>query len=597
MAATRKRKAANAKSRKPAADRRRKQASPAPDVLVYDTTLRDGAQAEGISFSLEDKLDIARQLDDLGVSHIEGGWPGSNPKDMAFFKAASGLGLKQSRIAAFGSTRKAGSRVAADPNIRALIGADTATVTLFGKSWRLHVTEALRTSLAENLRMVRDSVHYLKYHCEEVIYDAEHYFDGYRQDPDYALRTLEAAAEAGADWLVLCDTNGGSMPEFIAEVTARVRQKFDVPVGIHCHNDSGMAVACTASGVQAGARMVHGTINGLGERCGNADLVTVIPVLQLKMGMNCLPADKLARLTRVSRYVSETANLHPADNQPFVGRSAFAHKGGIHVSAVNSNAHTYEHVEPESVGNARRVLVSELSGRSNIMALAGDRYDLSSRPEAMKKVLERVQDLESRGYQFEAAEASFDLLLRKTMNDWQPFFKVLGFRAASDFTEDGTERTEATVRLEVDGQLEHTACEGNGPVNALDGAMRKALESFYPELRQVQLIDFKVRVINAKEATGAMVRVTIESSDGHSRWNTVGVSENIIEASWKALVDSIEYKLLKERSPSGGRRAAKSAGPGTRARKKTGTKSRARAKAKAKANTRVKTRARRTRKR
>ncbi len=536
--------------------------------MIYDTTLRDGAQAKGISFSLEDKMDIARQLDDLGVTYIEGGWPGSNPKDMAFFKAVSGLGLKRSKVAAFGSTRKAGSRVAADPNIRSLIGAATPTVTVFGKSWRLHVTEALRTSLAENLRMIKDSVNYLKYHCEEVIYDAEHFFDGYCGDTDYALKTIEAAVEAGADWVVLCDTNGGSMPEFVAEATERVAERFDVRVGIHCHNDSGMAVACTACGVRAGARMVQGTVNGMGERCGNADLVTAIPVLQLKMGLKCLPAEKLARLTRVSRYVFETANLHPADNQPFVGRSAFAHKGGIHVSAVSRNAQTYEHVKPESVGNARRVLVSELSGRSNIMALAGDRYDLSSRPDAMKKVLDRVQELESQGYQFEAAEASFDVLLRKTMGDWKPFFKVLGFRAASDFTEDGTERTEATVRVEVDGQLEHTACEGNGPVNALDGAMRKALESFYPELHEVQLIDFKVRVINAKEATAAMVRVTIESSDGKTRWNTVGVSVNIIEASWKALVDSIEYKLLKERSPAGRRRRKKSAkGKGRKASK------------------------------
>jgi 2-isopropylmalate synthase len=549
--------------RRPARRTGRKRA----DVLIYDTTLRDGAQAEGISFSLEDKLDIARQLDDLGVSYIEGGWPGSNPKDMAFFKAVPGLGLRQARITAFGSTRKAGSRVAADPNIRALIAAATPTVTVFGKSWRLHVTEALRTSLAENLRMIRDSVHYLKYHCEEVIYDAEHFFDGYRHDPDYALKTLDAAAGAGADWVVLCDTNGGSLPEFIAGATARVAERLELPVGIHCHNDSGMAAACTAGAVRAGARLVQGTVNGMGERCGNADLITILPVLQLKMGISCLPAEKLARLTAVSRYVFETANLHPVDNQPFVGRSAFAHKGGVHVSAVNRDARTYEHVPPESVGNARRVLVSELSGRSNILALVGDRYDLRSRPEAMKRVLDRVQELENQGYQFEAAEASFDLLLRKTMNDWQPFFKVLGFRASSDFSEDGTERTEATLRLEVDGQLEHTASEGNGPVHALDGAMRKALEGFYPELREVQLVDFKVRVINAKEATGAMVRVTIESSDGRSRWNTVGVSENIILASWRALVDSVEYKLLKER-PAGRRRTSRCRAAGKPPRRK-----------------------------
>ncbi len=520
-----------------------------PDVLIYDTTLRDGSQAEGISFSLEDKLDIARQLDDLGVAYIEGGWPGSNPKDIAFFKAVGALGLKKSQVTAFGSTRKAGAKVATDANIRALIDARTAAVTVFGKSWRLHVTEALRTSLAENLRMIRDSVHYLKYHCAEVLYDAEHFFDGYRQDPDYAMKTLDAAAEAGADWVVLCDTNGGSLPEFISEATARVIERIGVRVGIHCHNDSGMAVACSVAGVGAGAKMLQGTVNGMGERCGNADLITAIPVLQLKMGRICLPEEKLARLTRVSRYVFETANLHPADTQPFVGRSAFAHKGGVHVSAVSRNAQTYEHIVPEKVGNARRVLVSELSGRSNILALAGERYDLAARPDAMKRIIERVQLLENQGYQFEAAEASFDVLVRKTVEDWKPFFKIIGFRAASEFTADGTERTEATVRLEIDGQLEHTASQGNGPVNALDGALRKALDGSYPELREVQLIDFKVRVINAKQATAAKVRVTIESSDGTSRWNTVGVSENIIEASWKALLDSIEYKLLKERAP------------------------------------------------
>jgi 2-isopropylmalate synthase len=554
---SRSRKAKKPKGSKPGAGKRKTKATPRPDVLIYDTTLRDGAQAEGISFSLEDKLDIARQLDDLGVAYIEGGWPGSNPKDMAFFKAVDSLGLKKSKLAAFGSTRKAGVRVAADANIRAIISARTAAVTVFGKSWRLHVTEALRTSMAENLRMIHDSVHYLKYHCEEVIYDAEHFFDGYRQDPDYALKTLQAAAEAGADWVVLCDTNGGSMPEFISEATARVAERFDVRLGIHCHNDSGMAVACSMAGVNAGARMLQGTVNGMGERCGNADLITAIPVLQLKLGLNCLPDEKLARLTRVSRYVFETANLHPADSQPFVGRSAFAHKGGVHVSAVSRNAHTYEHIVPEKVGNARRVLVSELSGRSNILALAGDRYDLAARPEAMKSILERVQHLENQGYQFEAAEASFDVLVRKTVEEWTPFFKIIGFRAASEYSEDGTERTEATVRLEVDGQLEHTASQGNGPVNALDGALRKALDRSYPELREVQLIDFKVRVINAKQATAAKVRVTIESSDGKSRWNTVGVSENIIEASWKALLDSIEYKLFKDRAPRRRRRAGK----------------------------------------
>ncbi len=559
-----------AKKKKPAL-RAKSKAKPSPKkerVLIYDTTLRDGAQSEGISFSLEDKLDIARQLDDLGVAYIEGGWPGSNPKDMAFFKAAPALGLARARMTAFGSTRKAGSRVASDPNIRALVGADTPVVTVFGKSWKLHVTDALRTSLAENLRMIRDSVHYLKYHVDEVIYDAEHFFDGYRADPDYALKTLAAAAEAGADWLVLCDTNGGSLPGFVAEATELVIAKLGLPVGIHCHNDSGLAVAGTVAAVGSGARMVQGTMNGLGERCGNADLVTVLPVLQFKMGLACLSDDKLSRLTRVSRYVDEIANLHPSDNQPFVGRSAFAHKGGVHVSAVSRNTATYEHIDPAKVGNVRRVLVSELSGRGNVLALAGDRYDLAAHPELMKQIVERVQELESQGYQFEASEASFDLLVRKAMGDYRPFFKLLGFRASSDYSEEGVERTEATVRLEVDGHVEHTASQGNGPVNALDGALRKALGPFYPELAEVQLIDFKVRVIDAKDATAAYVRVTIESADKTERWNTVGVSENIIEASWKALIDSIEYKLLKERVP----RKAKGRKKPPRSKKKAATK-------------------------
>jgi 2-isopropylmalate synthase len=519
-------------------------------VMIYDTTLRDGSQAEGISFSLEDKLDIARELDAFGVDYIEGGWPGSNPKDMAFFKTAGKLGFKHSKLAAFGSTRRAGIKASADKNMKSLVGAATPVITVFGKSWRLHVKEALRTSLAENLRMIEDSLRYLTGYCPEVVFDAEHFFDGYADNPDYALKTLASAVAGGASWIVLCDTNGGRMPDEIAQGCARVVSEFGVPVGIHCHNDSGVATAGTQAGVQAGACMVHGTVNGFGERCGNADLMSVIPNLQLKMNKKCLEMLDLQHLTRLSRYVYDLANLRLQNSQPFVGRSAFAHKGGIHVSAVNRNSETYEHIDPKKVGNARRILVSELSGRSNVLALAGDRYDLSAHPEKMKAIIEKVQDLENQGYQFEAAEASFDLLVRKAMGDWQPFFNLHGFRVSSDLSQDGVEGTQATIKLDVNGQMEHTAAEGNGPVNALDGALRKALEKFYPSLADVQLIDFKVRVINAREATAAKVRVTIESSDSREHWHTVGVSENIIEASWNALLDSVEYKLLKERDAS-----------------------------------------------
>jgi 2-isopropylmalate synthase len=481
------------------------------------------------------------------VGWIEGGWPGSNPKDAAFFQEGRRLRLARARLAAFGSTRRAGITAAADANLKALVAAGTPTVTIFGKSWDLHVTEALRTTLDENLRMIADSVKYLKGHAAEVVYDAEHFFDGYRANPEYAIKTLQAAAEAGAGWLVLCDTNGGSLPDFVYEVTALVAGRFDLPVGIHAHNDSAVAAANSIEAVRAGATMVQGTVNGLGERCGNADLTAVVPVVELKLGRRCLPAGALARLTAVSRYVYEITNQNPRDNQPFVGRSAFAHKGGVHVSAVQRNARTYEHVRPETVGNARRVLVSELSGRSNVLALAGGRYDLERHPDKMRQILDRVRQLENEGYQFESAEASFDLLVRKAMGDWQPFFKLHGFRVFADLSRGGAGLVEATILLEVDGRREHTACEGNGPVNALDGALRKALLEFYPELAEVNLADYKVRVINAKAATAARVRVTIESSDRHERWRTVGVSENIIQASFLALVDSIEYKLLKER--------------------------------------------------
>jgi len=523
------------------------------EVQVYDTTLRDGCQSEHVAFSLWDKLDIASRLDDLGVHYIEGGYPGSNPKDLEFFREARALKLGRAKLAAFGATRHAKSKVATDPGIRALIAAGTSAVTLFGKAWDLHVRDALRVSLEENLRMVRDSVHYLKYHVDEVLFDAEHFFDGFRADETYALRVLEAAAEAGADLLVLCETNGGRLPEEVAAAVSTVRARFDVPLGIHTHNDAGLAVANSLAAVRAGCRHVQGTINGLGERCGNADLAVLVPDLELKMDLAAIGRENLAKLTRVSRCAYEIANQNLRDNQPYVGRSAFAHKGGMHVSGVRRNPATYEHVPPASVGNARRVLVSELSGRSNIAAVMGERFGLKKDPAKMRAVLERVQQLEHEGYQFEAAEASLELLVRKLTGAYKPAFELLDFRVTIDVAGDGRESSVGTVKLRVDGTVEHTAGEGNGPVNALDEALRKALEKFYPSLREVSLLDYKVRIINAKAATAARTCVMIESGDRDGRWTTVGVSDNIIAASWIALVDSIEYKLLKDASRRGRR--------------------------------------------
>ncbi|MDD5259255.1 MAG: citramalate synthase [bacterium] len=515
-------------------------------IYLYDTTLRDGAQTEGISYSLEDKMAITQKLDELGIDYVEGGWPGSNPKDILYFQKAKKLKLKHAKVAAFGSTRHAKNKAEKDPNLKALIAAGTPVVTIFGKSWDLHVKYALRVSMEDNLAMIYDSVKYLKKKGKEVIYDAEHFFDGFKDNPEYAIKTLQMAEEAGADCLVLCDTNGGSLPFEVEEIVANVVRIVKSPLGIHAHNDADTAVANSVSAVKAGAMHVQGTINGLGERCGNGNLCSIIPALNLKMGLDALNQKQLAKLTAVSRYISEVANMVPNDHQPYVGLSAFTHKAGIHVSAVERKSETYEHIAPEVVGNHRRVLVSELSGKSNILFLAqklGLELD-PNKPET-KEILQTVKELEHEGYQFEAAEASLEILIKKATGHHKRFFELKGFKVIVERRNEELV-SEATIKLIVGGELVHVAAEGDGPVNALDSALRKGLGKFYPQLKEMHLVDYKVRVLNTGAATAAKVRVLIESQDQDKIWATVGVSENIIEASWKALVDSIEYKLLKK---------------------------------------------------
>ncbi len=518
-------------------------------VRLYDTTLRDGSQAEGISFSSADKLLIARRLDEFGIHYIEGGWPGSNPKDIEFFSQARALGLRRARVAAFGSTRRAGVPVADDVNVVRLREADTSVVTIFGKSWMLHVKEVLRTSAAENLAMIRDTVRYFKDLGKEVIYDAEHFFDGYRADPDYAVKTLLAAEEAGADTIVLCDTNGGTLPTGIAEAMRAVIGLVRAPIGIHTHNDSGVGVANAVVAVGEGAVHVQGTINGYGERCGNADLVSIIPTLVLKMGIPCVERERLAGLTDLSRFVDEIANMAPWPRAPYVGASAFAHKGGVHADAVLKNPQGYEHIEPGEVGGARRILVSELSGKASIFMKAREmRLGLEKEGAALKNVLHVVKRLESEGYEFEAAEGSFKLLVEKALTRHTPFFTLEGFRVSVEKRADGSLISEATIKVKVGDLFEHTAAEGDGPVNALDNALRKALLPFYPSIADMSLVDYKVRVLDVKAGTAAKVRVLVQSKDPGGAWGTVGVSENIIEASWQALVDSVEYKLLRDKA-------------------------------------------------
>jgi len=515
-------------------------------IKLYDTTLRDGMQAEGVSFSLEDKLAIAKCLDGLGLDYIEGGYAASNPKEMQFFEQVAGLGLKNAKIAAFGNTRRANTGVSDDVSLNTMLACKTQVATLVGKTWDMHVTDVLGCSLDENLKICAESVKYIKKHGVETIFDAEHFFDGYKENPEYAMKVLAAAAEAGTDTIVLCDTNGGCMPEQVFEIAKTVYEQFEsVVIGIHTHNDTDCATANTLAAVRAGARQIQGTINGLGERCGNANLCTIIPNLAFKMGLEVLNPEKIKTLTEVSRYVFEIGNITPIMNMPYVGESAFAHKGGLHVDALRKSRRTYEHIAPELVGNARRFLISELSGRSTVLAKL-EKAKIAQNKQLARKILIRVQELENEGYQFEAAEASFDLLVKKIMGTYKPFFDLIKYHINVEKRATGDIVTEATVKLRVGDQTEHVVGEGDGPVNALDAALRKSLENFYPSIKDVHLIDYKVRVVNAGAGTAARVRVIIESRDKHSIWGTVGVSENIIEASWQALVDSVEYKLQKD---------------------------------------------------
>ncbi|MDX9780117.1 MAG: citramalate synthase [Candidatus Neomarinimicrobiota bacterium] len=513
-------------------------------IHIFDTLLRDGTQSAKIAFSLEDKLRIAQELDRFGIDYIEGGWPGSNPKDLLFFEEARKITFQHARLVAFGSTRRPELSADKDPNLKALLDAGTPAVAIFGKSWTLHVKKALRISPEENLELIADSLTFVKSKGKELIYDAEHFFDGYKADTDYALRTLWAAEKAGADTLVLCDTNGGTQTQELLKIIGDVKKNVNTRLGIHLHNDSDLAVANTVAAVEAGCVHVQGTINGYGERCGNANLCSVIPNLQIKGNYDCIPEDRLPQLTRLSRFISELANMQPQHAQPFVGASAFAHKGGIHVSAVIKDASTYEHIRPETVGNKREVLLSDLSGRSNLVYKAKELgLDLQRHESKIPEIIAAFKQKEHEGYQYEGAEDSLKLLIKKISGEWQRYFELEGFRVLVEKDEQGIPRSEATVRLLVNGQKEHTAAEGAGPVHALDRALRAGLLKFYPEIKMLRLVDYKVRVINGNAATGAKVRVLIESAYGKERINTVGVSANIDEASWDALTDSVSWFL------------------------------------------------------
>ncbi len=527
-------------------------------VFLYDTTLRDGTQGENISFSAKEKLKVAMMLDDLGIHFIEGGWPGSNPRDMSFFNLAKDTSFKNARITAFGATRKACINVEDDANIKALLSSAAPCVAIFGKTWDFHVNEIMKNSEDENLAMISDSVSFLKASNKTVIYDAEHFFDGFRSNRVYALETLFCAAKNGADYLVLCDTNGGWLPfdieKAVSDTMAFFKKKCSsgeiahIPdIGIHAHNDSGMAAANTISAVRVGATMVHGTINGYGERCGNADLISIIPVLKLKMGYNCISDENLRKLKKCSRFVSEIANMIPANNRPFVGKSAFAHKGGIHVSAVMKNPIAYEHIDPEKVGNRRRVLISDLSGKSNIEYKGRELgIDFDSKEINSRDIVSKIKSLEENGFQFDLADGSFKILMEKLTKQFKPFFELKSFMVTIIKEKDRPCTSQATIKISVDGKDKITVSEGHGPVSALDNAIRKALNKFYPGfLENTSLVDFKVRVIDGREGTNAKVRLIIESRDENEIWSTIGVSEDLIEASWQALSDSLQYKLSK----------------------------------------------------
>lgn len=522
-----------------------------PKIAIYDTTLRDGTQGEGVNFSAEEKLKVARKLDEFGVAYIEGGWPGSNPKDVEFFELAKSVQFKNAKLAAFGSTRRPKLKAGEDPQLAKLIEADTPVVTIFGKSWDMHVTDVFNISLEQNLDMIRDSIEFLVDNGKEAIFDAEHFFDGYKSSPEYAMAALDAAVKGGASTLALCDTNGGALPWEVSDIVKCVVERFPgVKIGIHAHDDAGMAITTSVCAVNSGATHVQGTINGYGERCGNANICSIMPILELKMGLSCVPDGSLESLTALSRGVDEIANRIPDETMPFVGESAFAHKAGVHVDAVSKNPATYEHVDPSSVGNRRRFLISELAGSSSVVQKAR-KYEIDLRKQSpeVKSVLDRVVDLEHQGYSFEDAEASFELLLKKAMGQYEKLFELVGFRLIVEKRGPKEEPiTEATLKIAVDGVEAFTVAEGDGPVHALDNALRLALRQFYSEeLGKIKLTDYKVRVINSVEGTAARVRTIIESRDANDSWSTVGVSTNIIEASWKALADSVEYGLLRQK--------------------------------------------------
>lgn len=516
-------------------------------VTIYDTTLRDGSQGEGIAYSIQDKIRIAQKLDDFGIPYIEGGWP-SNPKDAQFFARMSRIRMKKGVLTAFGSTRRAGIPAAKDRNLQELLASKARVVTIFGKTSLVHVKEVLKTTPQENLKMIEDSVRFLAGNGVEVFYDAEHFFDGYSHDPSYALRTLLAAQHAGARYIILCDTNGGALPGDVMRLIRLIKPKLKNPVGIHCHNDAGLGIANSIAAVEAGAEMVQGTVNGYGERCGNADLIPIIANLKIKMRVDCVSDESVKRLTELSYFVSEVSNMRHMPNQPYTGDSAFAHKGGVHINAVMKKTSSYEHIDPERVGNRRRILVSELGGKSGIMTMARSMdLDLSKNDPKTQKAHELLQKMETKGYHFEAAEASFELVLKKALSSVSEYFKLESFRVVVNKDRNKKVSTEAIIKIRINGQIEHTAADGDGPVNALDSALRKALSHYYPQLEKMQLSDFKVRVLDEKAGTASRVRVLIQSQDEHDTWSTMGVSENIIEASWQALIDSFEYKLMKDK--------------------------------------------------
>jgi 2-isopropylmalate synthase len=516
-------------------------------IIIYDTTLRDGSQTEGVSYTVADKVKITHKLDELGVHYIEGGWPGSNPKDKEFFQMMKTQKLKTSKLAAFGSTRRANIKPEADANLQDLVASLTPTVTIFGKSWDLHVTDVIKTTLEENLKMIQESVAFLKKNKREVFYDAEHFFDGYKNNSKYALKTIQAAQAGGADCIILCDTNGGTLPEEVEKIVKDVKKKIKKPLGIHTHNDQGLAVANSLVALNNGCVQVQGTFNGLGERCGNADLCTIMAILA-KTGRKSIADNHIKMLMDASYYISDVSNYTLANNHPFIGHSAFAHKGGVHIDAMLKNPLAYEHIKPETVGNHSRFLTSELAGKMPIV-LKAQKMNIpldKNSPEA-KEIMKELQDKEYQGYQFEGADASFELFMKRRLKMYQPFYQLEGFKVFTERKPDGTVGAGATVRLKVNGHDEMATIEGHGPVEVLDRALRTALKKFYPGVADMHLSDYKVRVLDTKAGTGAKVRVLIESQDAHDSWTTVGVHENVIEASWEALVDSIEYKLLKDK--------------------------------------------------